>query len=579
MAQKFANAARAALSAGIASGDTTITIGSGGSLFPEVVSPDFARAVLQDGSGIEIVLITAHAAGANSFTVTRAQEGTTARSFDAGSVFGVRMTAADGDDFAAKVSGPSSATNNAVALFDGTTGKAVKDSTLTFDGTNLTNSGAYTAPSSLTGAGTTTTIIGSTGTGQAGASGGNGLVEIIGGGGTSNWTSFVGFGGRRRGGINIQAGTAAADASATYVNGSSIQIRGSNGTNNGTTAGQGSSIALLSGNTTKTDTFISAGASFSLNGASTASGGSVSFGSGSFGYASGLANSGSSITLGAGSSSAGGTLSLSGGAYNTDTAYNNGATIEVLSASATTGGNIRLRPGLAGIAGSTLGKVVVANPNTGTDYDILTTASTVEVANGGTGATYLAANNVILGNGTSAVQEVAPGTSGNVLTSNGTTWTSAALPAGGLTYIFTTTHVTATDKQGVLTSTAGGSFTVTLPATPSVGAQVVVADAGNNWGTNNLTVGRNGSTINGLAEDLTCDITGASVQFVYDGTTWEVYAQIGGQGGTVVTLDSVQTLTNKTMDYNDNTFTNFPAATPFSNNTSLAQVQATALCF
>jgi hypothetical protein len=51
------------------------------------------------------------------------------------------------------------------------------------------------------------------------------------------------------------------------------------------------------------------------------------------------------------------------------------------------------------------------------------------VANGGTGATTLTANNVILGNGTSAPLFVAPGTNGNVLTSNGTTWTSAA--AGG----------------------------------------------------------------------------------------------------------------------------------------------------
>jgi hypothetical protein len=209
----------------------------------------------------------------------------------------------------------------------------------------------------------------------------------------------------------------------------------------------------------------------------------------------------------------------------------------------------------------------------------LLAANVTPVANGGTGLTTLTANNVILGNGTSTPSFVAPGTTGNVLTSNGTTWASSALPAGGLTYIFTTTPVTATDKQGVLTSTAGGAFTVTLPATPSVGAQVVVADAGNNWGTNNLTVARNGSTIGGLAEDLVCDITGASVQFVYDGTTWEVYAQIGGQGGSVVTLDGVQTLTNKTMDYNSNTFTNFPAAAPFTNNTALAQVQATALSF
>ena len=55
---------------------------------------------------------------------------------------------------------------------------------------------------------------------------------------------------------------------------------------------------------------------------------------------------------------------------------------------------------------------------------------TVPVANGGTGATTLTANSVLLGNGTSALQTVAPSTTGNVLTSNGTTWTSAAPTTG-----------------------------------------------------------------------------------------------------------------------------------------------------
>ena len=47
------------------------------------------------------------------------------------------------------------------------------------------------------------------------------------------------------------------------------------------------------------------------------------------------------------------------------------------------------------------------------------------VTNGGTGASSLTANNVILGNGSSAVQVVAPSTIGNVLTSDGTTWQSS----------------------------------------------------------------------------------------------------------------------------------------------------------
>jgi hypothetical protein len=63
--------------------------------------------------------------------------------------------------------------------------------------------------------------------------------------------------------------------------------------------------------------------------------------------------------------------------------------------------------------------------------DVDTVTGTLDVANGGTGATTLTANNVILGNGTSAVSFVAPGTTGNVLTSNGTTWTSAAGGGGG----------------------------------------------------------------------------------------------------------------------------------------------------
>ena len=58
--------------------------------------------------------------------------------------------------------------------------------------------------------------------------------------------------------------------------------------------------------------------------------------------------------------------------------------------------------------------------------------TTLPVASGGTGAATLAANNVLLGNGTAAVQTVAPGTAGNVLTSAGGTWTSAALPVAGV---------------------------------------------------------------------------------------------------------------------------------------------------
>ena len=134
---------------------------------------------------------------------------------------------------------------------------------------------------------------------------------------------------------------------------------------------------------------------------------------------------------------------------------------------------------------------------------------------------------------------------GKFLTTNGTS-TSWSTVSGGINYTRVTSAITLVDKQGVIADTSGGTFTVTLPATPAVGTQVSVVD-GANWSTTNLTIARNGSTIEALAENLVLDLGGASVHLVYDGITWNVYTQIGAQGGTAVTLTGVQTLTNKTL--------------------------------
>jgi hypothetical protein len=76
------------------------------------------------------------------------------------------------------------------------------------------------------------------------------------------------------------------------------------------------------------------------------------------------------------------------------------------------------------VSGGTTGLTTSGGPIT--TSGTITLAGTLAASNGGTGASTLTANNVLLGNGTSAVQFVAPGATGNVLTSNGTTWTSAA---------------------------------------------------------------------------------------------------------------------------------------------------------
>jgi len=97
-------------------------------------------------------------------------------------------------------------------------------------------------------------------------------------------------------------------------------------------------------------------------------------------------------------------------------------------------------------------------------------SGTLGVARGGTGATTLTANAVLLGNGTSAPLEVAPGASGNTLTSNGTTWTSTAPattnPAGSGSELQFRSSGTA---FGAVTNSSVSSGAITLGAAEALG--------------------------------------------------------------------------------------------------------------
>lgn len=99
------------------------------------------------------------------------------------------------------------------------------------------------------------------------------------------------------------------------------------------------------------------------------------------------------------------------------------------------GGTVKLLASTSGASGDVVGPGSATDSALaafdGTTGKLIKQAATVTVAQGGTGGTSFTANNVLLGNGTSAFQVVAPGTAGNVLTSNGTTW--ASTPNSGIT--------------------------------------------------------------------------------------------------------------------------------------------------
>ena len=115
---------------------------------------------------------------------------------------------------------------------------------------------------------------------------------------------------------------------------------------------------------------------------------------------------------------------------------------------------------------------------------------------------------------------------------DGTNWQRFSNGIAG--YLVRSSAYTAANENQIIANTSGGAFTITLPASPASGAEILIADGANTWATNNLTIARNGQTIGALAEDMICDISGVTIRLVFNGTTWRVYAQIGANNGTAV---------------------------------------------
>lgn len=204
--------------------------------------------------------------------------------------------------------------------------------------------------------------------------------------------------------------------------------------------------------------------------------------------------------------------------------------------SGTSGGGNVVRATSPTISGLTLTGTLTANSSVGTAGQVLTSSAT--------GVYWAAPTATAL----AAVSDTAPSTptngqmwfdssdgSFNVYYNDGTSaqWINAVNNQNDPVFRVKTSNYTASNRDQIIADTSGGSFTITLPASPIAGTSVTLYDNAS-WGTNNLTIARNGSTIEGVADDFVLDVSSIKVEFIYNGSTWQVYSSVA-QGGPATT--------------------------------------------
>jgi hypothetical protein len=116
-------------------------------------------------------------------------------------------------------------------------------------------------------------------------------------------------------------------------------------------------------------------------------------------------------------------------------------------------------------------------------------------------------------------------TSGGALTNSGTITNTGTITGVSITGTIDnqvnwqttvkTSNFTATAGEGYFCNTTSGAFTVTLPSSPSAGDLVGIKDYANTADTNNITIGRNGSNIEGVANDFIISVEGGSITLIY----------------------------------------------------------------
>ena len=167
---------------------------------------------------------------------------------------------------------------------------------------------------------------------------------------------------------------------------------------------------------------------------------------------------------------------------------------------------------------------------------------------------------------------------------------SVDVAAEPIDYTVVTTSQTLTNGSKVAADTTAGAFTLTLPATPSNGDTVSVLDYAGTFDTNNLTIARNGSNIESLAENMDCNIEDAAFSLVYVGSTvgWKVVPYFGNKtnfaspspiGSVIPNTGAFTSLTTNTVAANNGTLTASAPVLDLSQTWNNAAVTFTGLRF
>ena len=176
-----------------------------------------------------------------------------------------------------------------------------------------------------------------------------------------------------------------------------------------------------------------------------------------------------------------------------------------------------------------MSKIEVDNvvPQSGTNINLGESGDTVTVPAGVTLDT--SNSTVTLPDGSVTNAKLAGSIANDKLTNSSITINGSSVSLGGSTTIetgiswestiVTGTTLSAVVNKGYWINTTSNACTVTLPASASVGDQLIFTDYARTWNTNNLTLNRNSLKYQGGTENPVYDTAGQTVNIVYSGTT------------------------------------------------------------